>query len=714
MNSDALSAETARQEIPVSLVTQETASAAQEPPAAEPSYEEIRRFSALLRRQQGYVSSEEMEEAFQRELAQCQLVSFDIFDTLLFRYVEHPKDVFLHLPWQPAFRRHKFSASLKHLRLEAEASARRIVYQEIQSWEVALPEIYACFCDRNDLSRELVPSFVAAEEEVERKLCVASPALLALYRQAREAGKRIVFVSDTYHSSEFLASLLQQNGFEVSPGSVFSSAERRGNKAEGKLFRIVMEEYPVAAESILHVGDHPVSDCEIPRKLGIHALLHPFRASAVAPPPAANDPNAVLHSYCQGLARVTACDLAKEKTFWWRLGYRVCGPLTAGYCQWLNARMRADRIDHAWFVLRDCEVIAKVYNALFPGENGKPKVSTLPLSRRAMLLPVIEMAPAVALSSTNGLLSGMPMPVREYFERLHLDPARFAEVIAQSGFPSMETVIDPAEGEQYKLFTQPAVLQALIERAAVEREALTAYLRQEGMLDARRIAMVDIGWSGTAQKAMHTLLAQVAPKSSLKGYYLVTTHLFLANAVPGMQQLAYLVNHGEPRELLNLLTSSIRLLESFFTSKSGSLLYFEMRNGTAVPVFGRREKSAEEEQYLDEVHAGAVAFATDFQKHSGDFQHGLISPQIAMDSYLKMFTHPSPEEAQHIGELQHSEGMGSQETHYLAKWPPSATTMEGIWTAYKKGWWKMGLVRQTNAQAAALRTLLWLKECHKF
>ena len=45
------------------------------------------------------------------------------------------------------------------------------------------------------------------------------------------------------------------------------------------------------------------------------------------------------------------------------------------------------------------------------------------------------------------------------------------------------------------------------------------YLKQEGLLDSVRYAVVDSGWVGTIPKSIRTLLAQEKPKIHIQGYY---------------------------------------------------------------------------------------------------------------------------------------------------------------------------------------------------
>ena len=670
------------------------------PEAAGPSLDDLHRFSQGLRRIKGYVSAEEMVKIFDRELERCSVISFDIFDTLLVRFVEHPDDVFIHLADHAAFKAHTFSSPVSVIRKTAEAQARQIALETIKSSEVNLEEIYGRFCDLSGLSRDLAPSFVEAEEQIERKLCVANQVMLALYHKAIQASRRVVYVSDMYHRPAFLASLLHDNGFAVIPGDLFVSSEHRVTKYDGKLFKVVVEKLGVPVDQILHIGDHPISDYQGARLLGLRALLHPLRASSESPLPHDSRPTAALQSYRRGMSRVANCNFG-DKTFYWKLGYRVYGPLLTGFCQWLGTQFREDGVKQAWFLLRDGEILKSVFETLYANDEGMPRVSTLLLSRRALLLPILEAASAYAVPK---LLYGATT-VRELFERLCLDPRSFATEIAQCGFSSLDTAIDPQRGDQYRIFSHPVLIKALADRSAQERAALVAFLRQEGVLSTPKVAMVDVGWCGTIQTALQVLLSNEAPGAQITGYYFGTTKL-----ASGLRQRSYAANCGEPRQLIELLYPNSFLLECFTTTSSGSLFHFELKGKRSVPIFQPRDLSDEQCEFLAEMHGGAIAFAQEFRERSSDFHFSSLTPEIALESYLQLLTRPTAEEALKLGALQYGESMGSKKASYLARWPSSATTVDKMWDSYENALWKMGLIRQVNHQSAAIRTLLWLNQ----
>src|ERR1700722_15315658 len=227
------------------------------------SFAQLQHFVAetIATRQGPALRGTALVEGFLAALPACQIVSFDIFDTLLVRRVHQPSDVFLHLERTEPFRRQaSWPAPPWQLRVQAENQARRQLHQASGSGEATLSEIYAAFCALTKLPADRAAALVRAEEEVELKLCRACPALAALYEQAVKSGKRVLFVSDTYHHARFLRELLVANGFAADADHLFASSDLRLNKQSGQLFTAFLQRTGTLASSILHVGDHPVSD----------------------------------------------------------------------------------------------------------------------------------------------------------------------------------------------------------------------------------------------------------------------------------------------------------------------------------------------------------------------------------------------------------------------------------------------------------------------
>jgi FMN phosphatase YigB (HAD superfamily) len=713
--------------------------------AAQVNQEQID-FAALLglsrklkaEKDKGRTPNCSLTREFTRLLAKANVVSFDIFDTALLRYVEHPTDVFLHLERSPAFREHPFKSSVAYARIEAERQARNLVFKLIGSFEVNLLEIYQIFCDLHGISREFAPGFVEAEEAIELDLCLPCQEIKELFDSVRAVGKRPIFISDTYHRTDFLHRLVNHHGYAIERSSVFGSAEVRKSKQSGDLFPLVMQELRLSAETMLHVGDHPVSDFASPKRLGIQAILHARKACCEVPVllnglgarTLEQDRVGSKVSAVRGMVRAKSQASAAhgfKGDFWWEFGYSSLGPLTAGFCEWLEQRLREDGMEHAYFLLRDGEVLAKVYELLYRNKPGAVPASTLDSSRRAMVLPTVDLAPSFALPC---LLAGIgKRPLGEYLERFDIDPTPFLAEAIEAGFSSLDDRVEGLNVEDFDRITaflvKPRVLNALLDRCQAERETLLSFLQQTEVVRRSRVAVVDLGWGGTIQKGMHALLARTNPETKLTGYYLATFPKVDRDCFPGVEFRSYLTDRGRPEAAYRTINDFLNLFETAFTSARGSLLYFSSTPASSAgerppltphspgkpvrAVYQALDKSSEQCRQLELMHQGILAFAADYRRRRLDVLGMPLPPEVASEEIFRVIRKPDVMESRLLGGLVHCDNLGSSSTHISAQLDDQRDAA-ALYDQYQHIPWKQGALRLGTPAAARLNVLMWLLE----
>ena len=665
----------------------------------------------LARKENGFLADEEILRIFDHELDRYSVVSFDIFDTLLIRKIDHPVNAFYFLQNEPQFQQFTPRGPIHQVRMEAEELARQMLARSIQSGEVNLSEIYAVFCKLNDIPLERVASLVAAEENVERKLCEPNPFVAGLYAKAVKAGKRVVFASDMYLRKPFLLDLLREKGFPVSESDLFVSSDLRVSKTDLGLFQQMLKQLNVQPFQVLHVGDNPLSDYKRPEELGTRAILHRHKASSETLTPCISNEALAVQSYMRGMIRAKRHQSTLSSDFWPWLGYRVFGPLITGFCTWLEAHFRADSIEHAWFLMRDGELPKRVYDILFAGTGSVP-ASTLLSSRRAFVLPLLDVDPELVVPNLCVGLS--TMPAREYLERLNVPAAGFAPEFRAAGFSSLEEEFDARSDSRklMNLFCQPRVIEALVARGQYERGTLERYLVQEGVCDSRRIALVDLGWSGTIQKAAHKLLTRNYPSTEICGYYVGTKRSFGRNEIAGMKHAGYLVERGRPERINDVLNDSFLILELVFTSVTCGLICFEEKAGRVEGVFQGQEKSEEQCAIVEAIHEGVLIYAREFKEAKERFGFGVVPADAAAENLLRLCSRPTPEEAGKLGALEVVDNYGTTTRRHLARFSPTASA-ETVLEEMSRCCWSKGLLAQDNEPAMALRNLLWLLESAK-
>ncbi|MBX9635691.1 MAG: hypothetical protein K2X44_11980 [Magnetospirillum sp.] len=116
---------------------------------------------------------------------------------------------------------------------------------------------------------------MAVELAYEKTVLSANRPLLGLLEEFRSSGMVVAAVSDTPLESADLAQLLDHAGAGTPFTRLYASAEIGLTKRDGHLFGHLCRTEGVAPTHILHMGDHPWSDVEMPRRHGYNTLHLP-------------------------------------------------------------------------------------------------------------------------------------------------------------------------------------------------------------------------------------------------------------------------------------------------------------------------------------------------------------------------------------------------------------------------------------------------------
>ncbi|MDQ0562019.1 FMN phosphatase YigB (HAD superfamily) [Rhizobium mesoamericanum] len=292
----------------------------------------------------GYpVLRQNLDDLLQRPLDGIDLISTDVFDTLLLRQPRSQRSRVMQAEQRFArlLRKEGISISPGHLfrtRQLAESFAYRALNIGGGAGEVRLVDIVERQLAMLGLPERLIEQRILLEMAIEKVSLSANEKLARVLRLQRQAGIRIVAVSDTGLPTRHLTDLI--NYFH-GPGlidNIYSSADIGESKRFGRLFSRVLEEEGVAASRLLHLGDDMLADCTVPRRMGIQALHLPKgrlrRLATRADGARAEAMRGIGSRIRRTLSRMP--DLEDRTAF----GREVFGPIVAQFCLyiWLYAR----------------------------------------------------------------------------------------------------------------------------------------------------------------------------------------------------------------------------------------------------------------------------------------------------------------------------------------------------------------------------------------
>ncbi|MGE4431731.1 MAG: hydrolase [Sphingobium sp.] len=491
-----------------------------------------------------------------------EILSLDCFDTLIWRNVNRPNDVF-----------HELFPDGRgaEIRVRAEQKTRRSMMLEPDRKEIFIDEIYRNLLSAQDEAR--LDDFISAEMEAEARHCFAFRPVVDLIIAAKQRGLKVIIVSDIYWREDRLRELIARTaGQDVLDliDRVFCSCDYGCSKFEG-LFTHVLEAMQTPPASIAHLGDNKLADHTAPLELGIHAVhflqfddrqATRLRLEAIASTLMERDARRtmpVLHPHRPQIALHHSDDPVED------FGYSVLGPIMHGFTHWLAAEADAFETETGkkpklLFLLRDGYLLAKAFERACPERADQIKMIS------------ISRFTALASSFTD------EQAVRDYLlsARFRFDgPQALGTremVCNQLLFTAQETrkLSREDDGSAFlrRLF-EPDNIARVQTRSRQFSEGLLAHLRLNGVEDGDAVMLVDLGSVGTIQNVLTGVL-ETEMNLTVSGRYF----LLREEKLTGLDKKGLLdFRHYETDALFSIF-QYIALMEEFCTIPQGSVLYY--------------------------------------------------------------------------------------------------------------------------------------------
>ena len=294
------------------------------------------------------------------EIKKHEIISFDIFDTLLIRPYVKPTDLFLHIE-----KLYKIKGFHKN-RIEAEKLARG---KYIDCEEITLNQIYEEIDDKYKQFKEI-------EIELEERILTIHKENKKIYDYALSIGKKIIIVSDMYLPKNIIEKILIKNNY-TNYYKLYLSSDLMLTKASGNLYKYVIDDLNAEPSSIMHIGDHFTSDFNNAKLYGIDSvfvekIIDAFLENNIRAKKLLNEnKNNVAVSIMLGLCAFSSFnknknDKNKDNNYWHNFGFIYGGPAVFSYMNWLKKQIIKDNINEVLFVARDGYSLKKVFDIIKP------------------------------------------------------------------------------------------------------------------------------------------------------------------------------------------------------------------------------------------------------------------------------------------------------------------------------------------------------------
>jgi FMN phosphatase YigB (HAD superfamily) len=473
-----------------------------------------------------YYSLPSLIKAGKKQADKFDVVTFDLFDTLVIRRIHDPDLVKMPVARFIAARSrrngHAFTTNaVQQLRDDIERRQRAETGLHFADHEACYPqfmtEVLREVFQRSDVN-ELLEEVTRYELLMEQQMIVPRAGLVEWLRELSAGGKRVFVVSDIYLPASHLKILVRQAGFLDAVEDVISSADSFLAKASGKAFPLLEERYSLSKKRWLHVGDNPISDGLRPAEFGIEAMVLNDASE--------KQRKAITKRYL---------NYSKGLPFWrgralqqlmsphegeneikpdlYREGYSFLAPIIGGFIQHIAERCRAGNITKIFFLSREGYTFKQFWERAMPTlypEGDLPEIEYLYVSRMAL---AGASCAHQGLTKVNAHIAFLPAGNRDFRDicRIYkLDCDCFRPLLARYGLEietclsAMHPGYDPAHQIALERMLEDCDFQEEVKRQTRPvSEAMLRYFDDVGFFDHKQVAVVDIGWLGTIQRFLY-------------------------------------------------------------------------------------------------------------------------------------------------------------------------------------------------------------------
>lgn len=552
------------------------------------------------------------KEYFINELLKYDVISFDIFDTLITRKIYSPDDIFEIL--NNEFKKELGDTSFLELRKSAEREANLKLQHDVN-----LDEIYDNFKCIKSLNKKVIDKMKNMETKLELELCFPKYYMIEIMEELKKSGKKVILVSDMYLREDTIISMLKKCGIKKSKhyDKFYLSNALNKRKDSGTMWDYLSEIYD--KEKIIHVGDNYNSDYVIPCDKGFNA----FYLSNARDLAKKCDIYNVVEKYNDGnisnslyLGYMINCVLFNSSFNGniidvKQLAKMFHAPMLYQFFNFINSNIRKG--EKLLFLAREGYYLEKLYDIYNKNLNIISNEHYYFLaSRKATISCVLNSIDAINESLNreyNGSLSSL---LKNTYD-INYEGKDFKVTLPFDSVKIQKILVD--------------YYDEIIKNSTLNKENYLKYISSIFDIKKDKVCILDLGYSGTIQYNLSKIM-----QKDFKGIYL--TNSDSVKRYSDKSELLFCFDINDNENYSKIYNYSL-ILEFFLTAPYGQLIKFEQDGNKVKPVYNDDTLSIANKEFVQELYDGVVDFFNDM-KEMNDIYKLDFSNALLADMYISI------------------------------------------------------------------------------
>jgi predicted HAD superfamily hydrolase len=593
-----------------------------------------------------------LEQDFYKKIKDdtIKVVSFDIFDTLLFRECDKPRSVFdivgddervkSYFDTKDAFREYRVSAEKKAIKN----------HKEIE--DITLDMIY----DELNIPTKLKEEIKALELKVEKEYLITNLQIDRWIDIAYKYNKKIILTSDMYLNENQIRDILKDklsNYEKIS--KIYMSNEYKKRKSSGSLYISILKELNISSEEMLHIGDNEKSDILVANTLGIKTLYCGLDKNQKE---RKEYESIYLTKSLYKAQHIRVASILQNpysndlQKFYFNLSAYIYGPILWEFSHWIKSI--ADRFDLTQinFIMREGYIFKRYFDKLYPEFDS----NLIYASRKSTLLTSMD---SFDISELEGEQKKV-FRVIDLYNALLIDiDDKYIKEYQDTNMIEAEKIdIDSTNLFDYIMEDLEKKSTLIESNIKDQKEYLSEYFKVLNI--KKESALLDFGGGGTIFNKFKNILKDNIP----------TLNMLLFQDERGYKKqvnnhtLSFFPYTKECAKAIQRINATPELTEIILNLHLPTTSHYSKEDNKIVPITTLPECNSDIlKDFSDAIIRGVdtffeIANIYDIEPNSYDRE------ELAM-ILSRVIKLPTNQEASMLGSLEHHEGKGSEYTYKI-------------------------------------------------
>ena len=559
-------------------------------------------------------------DLIKHEIDKYDNISFNIFDTLIKRNCNNPKDIF-----QIVENKYNKNNNIKlnnfyNDRINAEEKAR---LKKRNNEEISLDEIYDNLEYNYDVKQELKH----LEIDTELEFCQKNESMYNIYKYCKENNKHILCISDMYLDKNIIHKMLLKCGYDIP--IIYVSSKCKYVKKDGNLFKYACEDLGINTNEFLHIDDSKKAFLGAKKAKVRPIYINNYNNNCTFINKINNmDLNSnIMYSFINN-------NISKINNYYERFGYEILGPICVLYNMFINKTAKENNINNLLFCSRDTKLLREIYNLYFNDIENE----YFQISRKSSYVPYLYKD-----SSYENFLSLLSYPpyklsIKTLLNSLNINIKNCKTILKKYNLDyNKEYDLNIlVKNKDFIEFYNNEIIKFINTEGKERYNRFIKYLNSLNI--DQNTALVDLGWIGHSQQIISELL-----NININGIYLGlknTKEPYLKD-----HSWTYVFDESNKKDLNKLLSSPV-LVETLFSDTSGSVLNYSKNN---VHPFIFNNAYNKNNEIINSIHNGAYKFAKDFLKYKDYID--VSNDKFFINNLTNIVVNPSLQGVTQIGQI---------------------------------------------------------------